>query len=187
MGHVVPVRLALVILGLYLVMWNYYHRNCVQEADGSWVSKDMYYPRDPVFDPAELLFGFEGLAKPFWMMPTVPPAVAPDEDLAAAAAASAVERKASPAVAVAVAEAVAAAGPAEGARGVAPALAPLLRQATEAARAQPARFGAARLGRLLAVAEGAGLATRALRALAAGGAPAEERLSRAAAAGDEGP
>merc|ERR1719356_1009111 len=62
---------------LSIIFWQivfthvYYLRYCDREEDGSWVSKDMFYPKDLSFNPFRLMFGIPNQEEstPFWTMP----------------------------------------------------------------------------------------------------------------------
>lgn len=67
----VPVRLIRVVLCMVLFVVKYYVTNCMQQADGGYVSVPMYAPRDLRFHPMHFLTGVaqELNEKPYWVMP----------------------------------------------------------------------------------------------------------------------
>eukprot|EP00445_Apocalathium_hangoei_P079095 CAMPEP_0204175906 /NCGR_PEP_ID=MMETSP0361-20130328/47169_1 /ASSEMBLY_ACC=CAM_ASM_000343 /TAXON_ID=268821 /ORGANISM="Scrippsiella Hangoei, Strain SHTV-5" /LENGTH=485 /DNA_ID=CAMNT_0051134629 /DNA_START=99 /DNA_END=1553 /DNA_ORIENTATION=- len=65
----VPARLIRVVLCMVLFMAKYYVTNCMQQADGGYVSVPMYAPSDIRFHPMHLLFGVphQPSDKPYWV------------------------------------------------------------------------------------------------------------------------
>ncbi|CAE7570700.1 rnf111 [Symbiodinium natans] len=69
-----PRRFAFVVLLQALLMWDYYYHNCTQHADGSWISKDVFLPKDLTYRPLALMFGWVPTSSttPIWTMPQAP-------------------------------------------------------------------------------------------------------------------
>merc|ERR1712060_40133 len=68
---VLPKRLLIIICMQAFFMVMYYYRNCVRQPDGSFVSKEMFLPKDLSYRPLSLMFGVENEKEsdPFWTMP----------------------------------------------------------------------------------------------------------------------
>jgi hypothetical protein len=69
---VMPKRLLMIVGMQVFFMVIYYNRNCVQQPDGGFVSKEMFLPKDLSYRPLSLMFGIEneGESDAFWTMPS---------------------------------------------------------------------------------------------------------------------
>jgi len=71
LGMIIPKRLLYILLIMSVFIFKYYHDNCEEDDDGSWVSKAMYLPKIETYNPLDFMPGGHLLQSTdaFWEMP----------------------------------------------------------------------------------------------------------------------